>query len=363
MKIIRVNLKERSYQIVIGNKSLPDLARFIQRLKIGDCAYIITNAWLKNKYGKILSGSLVRERISFKFRVIADTEKSKSIILASSIIQDLVNFDKKKRVFLIALGGGVVGDLTGFIASIYKRGVPYVQIPTTLLAQVDSSIGGKTAVDTQEAKNIIGAFYQPRLVFSDVSLLSSLALRQLRAGLAEVIKYALIKDPQLFTYLEKNYHKVLAKESKSLEFIVGRCSLIKAKIVENDEKERKGLRTILNFGHTLGHAIEAASKYNKYNHGESVALGMLIATDISLKLNLLKEACILRRLEDLIFKVGLPHKIKGIDFKGIINAHYHDKKFIGVKNKLVLIDGLGKVKVKTGVPLKVIKEAVKKRFY
>jgi 3-dehydroquinate synthase len=362
MKIIKVKLGERTYEIIIGNRILGGLGKHIQRLKIGDSAYIITNAFLKRKYGKILISALNKNKISYKFRLIPDSERSKSIILASCIIQDLVGFDKNKRVFIIALGGGVVGDLAGFIASIYKRGVPYIQIPTTLLAQVDSSIGGKTAVDTQEAKNIIGAFYQPRLVLSDISLLSSLNLRQLRAGLAEVIKYAAIENRQLFSYLEKNHQKILSKEKKSLEFIVSRCSAIKAKVVEKDEKEKKGLRTILNFGHTLGHAIEAASNYKKYNHGEAITLGMLIAADISIRLKLLKDSRILGRIEKLIFKVGLPIKIKGISLRSIIKSHYHDKKFRGTKNRLVLLKDLGKVKVVTGVPLEIIKEALKKRF-
>lgn len=361
MYAMRVKLDKRSYDIVVGKKIIRSLDKYLKRLNIGDCAYIITNTWVKNKYGKELTRALVRGGFSFKVKTIPDTEKSKSIATLSLVIRDLAKFDLKKRTFVIALGGGVTGDLSGLVASIYKRGIPYIQIPTTLLAQVDSAIGGKTAVDLKEGKNLVGAFYQPRLVFSDVALLGSLSPRQLRTGLAEVIKYGIIKDSRLFTYLERKLRNILQLNPDTLAHIVKASSKIKADIVRRDEREEKGLRTVLNFGHTIGHAIEAAAGFNKYTHGEAVALGMLVASGISERLGLINNA-LTKRIENLVKSAGLPLRIENIRLKDIISAYHHDKKFIGAKNRLVLITGLGRTKVTQDVPLRIIEEEIRSRI-
>jgi 3-dehydroquinate synthase len=361
MKLIKLQLKKRSYNIIVGSDTIKFLGRYISRLNIGDTAYVITNAAIKNKYGKILSRTFRQYGFNLIFKLIPATEKSKSLERASSIIKDMAGCDRKAKVFIVAFGGGVIGDLASFIASIYKRGIPYINIPTTLLAQVDSGIGGKTAVDLTEGKNLVGTFYQPRLVFSDVGLLRTLNPRQIKTGLAEVIKYGVIKDPSLFVYLEEKYKDILELKPTALEFIVSRCSQIKAKVVQQDEREEKGIRTILNFGHTIGHAIEAALNYKKYNHGEAVALGMLIASDISNKLGLLGQV-VLKRIERLIGKVGLPTKIKNIPLTDIIEAHYRDKKFIGSVNRFVLIKDIGRIKIVENIPLKIIREAIEKRI-
>ena len=229
-----------------------------------------------------------------------------------------------------------------------------------MLAQVDSAIGGKTAVDLNQGKNLVGAFYQPHLVFSDVNILRSLDARQMRSGMAEVIKYAIIKDAGLFKYLEKNYKGILDLKSPALESIVMLSSKIKARIVQLDEREEKGIRTILNFGHTIGHAIEAAAGYGGYNHGEAIGLGMLVASDISRRLNLINIQTA-QRIENLISAVGLPVKIKRASAAEIIKAHYHDKKFVGPMNKFVLIRGIGKPRVVKNIPLKIIRQALKMR--
>lgn len=360
MQVIRVNLKKQSYNIIVGRAILKLLGDYISKLKIGNYAYTITNARIKNKYGNLLNKTLKDKGITVKFKLIPDTEKSKSIDIASSVIKDLVRYNNRKRIFIIAFGGGVIGDLAGFIASIYKRGIPYIQVPTTLLAQVDSSIGGKTGVDLPQAKNLIGSFYQPRLVFTDVSLLKTLSTRQLKSGLAEVIKYAIIRDPQLFRYSEDKYKDILALKETALEFIVRRSSYIKAKIVKQDEREEKGIRTILNFGHTIGHAIEAAGRFKIYNHGEAIALGMLCACDISKKLKLISNEK-LQRIETLIKNVGLPIRIQRVSLLDIIQAHYYDKKFIGRHNRFVLIEDIGKTKIVEDIPLRLIREVLKKR--
>ena len=362
MRILKLNLKKDSYNIVIGNNILNLLGRYILKLNIGRDAYVITNACIKKKHGRLLNNSLRQSSFQVRFKLVPDTEKSKSIQMASAIIRDMTLHDKRKRIFIVAFGGGVIGDLAGFIASIYKRGIPYIQLPTTLLAQVDSAIGGKTAVDLIQGKNLLGAFYQPRLVFSDVALLKTLDIRQVQNGLAEVIKYGVIKDAAFFTYLEKNYSDILGLKLPVLEFIVARSSSIKAKVVELDEREERGLRTILNFGHTIGHAIEAAGRYKRYSHGQAIALGMLVACGISKKMGLTGNTTV-GRIENLIKKAGLPTKIEKISAPDIIRAHYRDKKFKGPENKFVLIRGIGKTVIRKNIPLKIIKEALKERLW
>ena len=361
MKTVKVELKKRSYNIVIGCGISSLLGRQIRVLGLGTDAFIITNSLVKNKFGRVLENALKASGISSRFRIIPDTEKSKSVETAAAVIKDLAVFDKGRKVFIIAFGGGVVGDLSGFVASIYKRGIPYIQIPTTLLAQVDSAIGGKTAIDLSTGKNLVGAFYQPRLVFSDVKFLRTLSPRQLKSGLAEVIKYGIIKDRELFSFLEENYKDILKMKQALLEFIVARCSKIKADIVSKDEREEKGLRTILNFGHTVGHAIETAAKFESYNHGEAIAIGMLVAGDISVSLGLIDKITF-GRIEKVISKIGLPLEINNIKLESIINAHYADKKFIGKRNRFVLTSGIGKAIIVENISLKIIKEALNKRI-
>ncbi|MDP3804635.1 MAG: 3-dehydroquinate synthase [Candidatus Omnitrophota bacterium] len=361
MKTIRIRLKERSYDIVIGAGLLSKAGVLLRRLRLGRDAVVITNKALLGLYKRDLETSLHKGGFTVRFELVPDSEKAKSSEIALKLISGIAAYDKKRSVFIIAFGGGVIGDLAGFVAAIYKRGVPYVQIPTTLLAQVDSAIGGKTAIDLKIAKNLVGAFYQPRMVISDISLLETLPARQIRNGLAEVIKYGVIKDERLFNYLEKKYSDILRRDKAVLEFVVSRSSLIKARVVEADELDKTGLRAILNYGHTVGHAIESASSYSsRYNHGESVAIGMAVACDISLKLKLIgSKAC--ERIKRLIEKAGLPTKITGLNFSKIRESLAHDKKFAGGKNRLVLPVSIGKVSLVDGVPYNIISEAIKNR--
>ena len=357
MSTLKVNLGERTYQIVMGSGIFCKLGGYLKKLALGTDVFIITNAFLKNKYGTQLSGVLSSGGFKVHFKLVADTEKSKSIKTATAVIKDLAKFDQKKKVFIIAFGGGVVGDLAGFVASVYKRGINYIQIPTTLLAQVDSAIGGKTAVDLDLGKNLVGAFYQPRLVFTEINFLKSLNPMQVRCGMAEVIKYAVIKDEKLFSFLENNYVQVMRQDPATLEIIINACCRIKADIVCRDEKETSGLRSLLNFGHTIGHAIEAAGGYKNYNHGQAVSLGMVVAVALSEKLELIDSKLALR-IKNLIKLYGLPMKLKGVAVARIIRLHYHDKKFSGKENKFVLIQGIGKPKIVRNIKLNLIKEAV-----
>jgi len=360
MRFIKVKIHKSSYDIIVGDNILAKLGSCLKKINAGTDAYIITNSVLKKLHGRKLTRSLKKSGFRVKFKLVPDSEKSKSIKEASAVLRDIAEFDKEKRLFIIAFGGGVVGDLAGFVASVYRRGIPYVQVPTTLLAQVDSSIGGKTAVDLAEGKNLVGAFYQPRLVFTDIDILKTLSPRQIKSGMSEVIKYAIISSPELFLYLEKNCKNILEGSKRELEHVIFACCSIKAKIVASDEREKKGIRTILNFGHTIGHAIEAAAGYKKYNHGEAVALGMLTAVEISREMGLLDEKT-LKRIEKLTGAVGLPGQIKNVPVADIIKAHYHDKKFIGYKNRFVLLEKMGRTKVMLNVPLDLIKKAVRKR--
>jgi len=360
MKKIRVNLGKRSYGILVCHNEISRLGSLIKQLKIGRDAIVITNPVIKRLLGKKVERSLTSSGLNVRFEIVPDTEKAKSETHCIKLLNSISKFDNSRRkIFIIALGGGVVGDLAGFVASIYRRGVPYIQVPTTLLSQVDSAIGGKVAIDLNVGKNLAGAFYQPRLVFSDVSLLRSLPKKDLISGLAEVIKYGVIKSPELFKSLEKNHTKLLKKSDKALlQYIVYTCSAIKARVVEKDEHDNKNIRVILNFGHTVGHAIEAAAHYRKsYSHGQAIALGMAAASFISKELGLLNEKAYLK-IKALIKKIGLPTMLKGLDIESILSAQEHDKKFIHGKNRFVLPVKIGKVTVKEGIPKSLIKHSI-----
>ncbi|MBM3251771.1 MAG: 3-dehydroquinate synthase [Candidatus Omnitrophica bacterium] len=357
MKKIKVNLGKRSYQIVIGDKISSQIGSLIKSLQLGEDALVITNSFLKKRFGLKLAGYLKKSGYTVKFEVVPDSEKSKSAKQVFRLIDRIGEYDVKRRLFIIALGGGVIGDLSGFVAAIYKRGVNYIQVPSTFLAQIDSAIGGKTAVDLSLGKNLVGAFYQPRLVLSDISVLLSLDKKQIRSGLAEAIKYGVIQDRQLFEFIEKNTAKIINLNQKALEYIVYRCSRIKAKIIQIDETETKGIRTILNYGHTIGHALETAGGYQVYSHGEAVALGMIAAARIARDLNLLDDkSC--WRIKNLISKAGLPTSVRSINRDKLLNAISHDKKFIRGKNRFVLPVKIGKVIVREGIPLSIIKKSI-----
>jgi len=250
---------------------------------------------------------------------------------------------------LFAFGGGVIGDLVGFVAAVFRRGIPYVQLPTTLLAQVDSAIGGKVGVDLPFAKNLVGAFYQPRLVFNHLGMLRTLPLRQRRSGLAEIIKYAVIADPTLFRFLEQHLEVGLAGELGFLRIVVERCCRIKARVVAHDERESIGLRTQLNFGHTLGHALEAATGYRRFTHGEAIAIGMACASRLSTALGLMPLADHTRLLR-LLGATGLPTHASGIRLAAVKQALRYDKKFVRGQIRWVLPTRIGEVMVSESVP-------------
>jgi len=355
---VKVNLKDNSYDILIGVDILADLGEILKSLSIGKDAIVITNPVIKRLHGKALTKSLKKSGFNVDFFEVPSGERSKSANSAFKLIEKIAQKDVNRQNFIIAFGGGVVGDLAGYIAASYKRGIPYIQVPTTFLAQIDSAIGGKVAVDLPIGKNLIGAFYQPKLVLSDVRLLATLDKRQIRNGLSEAVKYGIICDKNLFAFIEANSKKLLSLDKKALMEVVLNCSRIKAKVVMSDEKETKGIRTILNFGHTIGHAIEAANKFNDYHHGEAVALGMRVAADLSRRLKLINSTQV-SRINELLTDIGLPKKIKKVKIAQIIKYMEHDKKFKGKKNRFVLTTGLGNVKVAEGIKNRLILASIK----
>lgn len=346
---------------MVGSGILAKAGQYIRSLSLGTDAVVITNAYIKKLYGKRLAQSLEKSGLSVQIFEVADTEKSKSLSVASALLAKIAKYDTGKKIFVVAFGGGVVGDLAGYVAAIYKRGVSYVQVPTTFLAQIDSAIGGKVAVDLPSGKNLVGAFHQPKLVLSDVFLLKTLSKRQIRNGLAEAVKYGIIRDAALFFYIARCYKRLLKADTSALNRLVVSCSKIKADVVSRDEKETKGIRTILNFGHTVGHAIESASRYEDYQHGEAISLGMRVAADISVCLKMLnvKDA---KRIDQLLSLIGLPQRIKNVSLSGILERMRRDKKNKSGKNRFVLAQKIGSVKVVQGIPEEIIRQAILSRM-
>ncbi len=354
---VKVNLKDNSYAIIIGS-ALSRLGTELQTLDIGRDAVVVTHPILKRLYGRALGKSLAAAGLSVRFFTVPEGETSKSAPVFFKLVEAIARYSARRGIFIVAFGGGVIGDLTGYVAAAYKRGVPYVQVPTTLLAQIDSAIGGKVAIDLPVGKNLVGAFYQPRLVFSDVTLLSTLDKRQIRNGLSEAVKYGVIADKKLFDYIAGHVAKLLILDPDTLAHVVLSCSRIKARVVEQDEKETKGIRSILNFGHTVGHAVEAAGLFKRYHHGEAVALGMRAASELSVRLGLF-AAQDAARVGDVLSEIGLPERIDGIRLPDILKHMAHDKKFKDGQTRFVLATGIGSVKIVDGIPLKTITQAIK----
>ncbi len=350
MRRVRVDLGERGYDILIGAGSITMLPRLIRSMGFTGPIVVITDKVVMSKTARI-TDPVFKRLANDIFRIIVpSTERSKSLKVFQKTIHRISRKTKTHRPLIIALGGGVVGDLAGFVAATYRRGVPLIQIPTTLLAQVDSAIGGKVGIDIPEAKNLVGAFYQPRAVLIDTDFLQTLPRRQIRNGLAEIIKYAIIKSRNFFVFLENNMKDILSLKKGPLEKVIYECVSIKAGTVEKDELDNKDIRIALNFGHTLGHAIEAAAGYSKlYNHGESIAVGMILAGEIALRLDMLKEKD-LDRIKKLIRKAALPVRVRRISVKDIMNSHGYDKKFITGSNRFVLPRKIGSVEVIEDIP-------------
>ncbi len=340
MKKVGVRLSHNSHNILIGSGLLMQTGARLKEIGFNDKLAIITDATVKNLYGNTLKQSLTDSGFKVLLLEIPEGEEQKSLETAGRLYYELTDFYAERTTPIIALGGGVIGDLTGFVAATYLRGVPLIQIPTTLLAQVDSSIGGKVAVNHGLLKNKIGAFYQPRLVISDIDILKTLTAGDLSDGLAEAIKYGVIWDEEFFTYIEENLDRIKLLDAEVLETIVFQSAKIKAEVVEKDERDF-GIRNILNYGHTIGHAVESVSDF-KVQHGEAVAIGMLAAARISNKLGILDKNEV-GRLKEIIARAGLPTQIPTLQFEKMIQAMKHDKKIMQGKIRFVLPKTIGEV--------------------
>ena len=324
MSLLTLNLGSNSYDIVIESGALHSLGQRCAAAGLRGVAAVVTNPVVAALYGRIVSDSLSAAGFAAVQIEIPDGEEFKNSATLNGVYDALLEAGVDRGSFIIALGGGVVGDLAGFAAATWLRGIPFVQVPTTLLAQVDSSVGGKTGIDHKRGKNLIGAFYQPRLVLIDVMTLRTLDARQFRAGLAEVVKYGAAVDPMFFEYLERNIDAIIAMEPDELIWIIRRSCELKAGVVELDEKEN-GLRAILNYGHTLGHAFESLSGYRGQVHGEAVAIGMALAAKVSSALGHCSRSDEARILA-LIGRCGLSVAVPEYDRKELLAVLASDKK-------------------------------------
>lgn len=343
MQTLNVSLAERSYPIHVGAGLLDHSALLAPYLQKQKKVLVVSNVTVAPIYLERLTATLAEIGVQALPVVLPDGEQYKHWETLNLIFDALLKNHCERNTTLIALGGGVIGDMGGFAAACYQRGMPFIQIPTTLLSQVDSSVGGKTAINHPLGKNMIGAFYQPKLVLADIATLDTLPERELKAGLAEVIKYGLIRDPEFFVWLEHNVEKLLAREREALAFAVQRSCANKAEVVAADEHER-GERALLNLGHTFGHAIETGLGYGEWLHGEAVAAGTLIAAELSCRLGWLStESC--ARIESLFVRAGLPVIGPQLGADRYLELMRHDKKVQEGKLRLVLLKGIGQAVV------------------
>jgi 3-dehydroquinate synthase len=359
MRTIEVNLGGRSYPVHVGAGLLEGIGQMI-RDRLGRdprCAILISNPTIDALYGAALRRSLRRAGFRALTFLIGDGERFKSLATAMSLYTFMIERGIERSDLIVALGGGVVGDLAGFVAATYLRGISFVQVPTTLVAQIDSSVGGKGGVNHRLGKNLIGAFHQPSLVIADVNALRTLPRRQMRAGMYEALKYGIIRDRSLFEWIGANLDRIWRFDQGSLAQLVGRCLEIKAEIVSLDEREA-GLRRILNFGHTVGHALEAVTNYRRFHHGEAVGHGMRAASRIAERMGLLDRASLAAR-DEAVARIGPLPRTSDLAIGDIILAMRRDKKSQAGRIAFVLPVEIGRVVLRTDVPQRVIRLALK----
>lgn len=354
---IVVPLGERTYPIYIGTEMTASFAVTCQQHRIAQTVVIITDTNVAKHYLKPLERNLLHYNFHVISIVIPPGERQKSLARANRIFTAMLEEGVGRASAVIALGGGVVGDLAGFVAAVYHRGIPFIQVPTTLLSQVDSSVGGKVAVNHPLGKNMIGAFYQPVFVWADVNCLKTLPKREISCGLGEIVKYGVIWDAELFSYLEEHLDDILRLDREAVMHVQSRCCEIKSHIVAQDERET-GLRMVLNFGHTIGHALEAAGEYRVLKHGEAVLLGMIAESFIAREQGRIDTGTY-ERIERLIRRIPLPQKLASLKPAFILKAMSRDKKSVGGKKRFVLPARIGEVKVVEEVEPRLIQESLK----
>ncbi len=354
---VQVNLRENPYVIHIGSNLLDRLGHLLSSVYPQGKLLIVSNPSVHGLWGKRLEKALKGMPFEFSWAIIPDGEEYKNLETLEQLYDAAVDFRLDRKSLILAFGGGVIGDMAGFMAATYMRGVPFVQIPTTLLAQVDSSIGGKTAVNHKSGKNLIGSFHQPVLVVSDTSLLATLPERELSNGLAEMIKHGVILDETYFNFLEQNIHSIRLLEQKVLpKALEGSCR-IKAVVVEQDEKE-ESLRALLNYGHTIGHGIETATDYQVFRHGEAVALGMEGAAVIAQAFGLFSEEDRTRQ-NKMLKQAGLPTEYPNIDSEAVLKAITSDKKMKNGRLHFILPEKIGRALISRDVTTEHIRGALK----
>ncbi len=355
MKELRVELGEKSYPIYIGSNLLGDPALLQKHIKSKQ-VFIVTNTTVAPLYLQRVIDSLSECQI--ETITLPDGEQYKGLEYLTKIFDQLLEKKYSRNACLLALGGGVIGDMGGFAAACYQRGIPFIQIPTTVLAQVDSSVGGKTGVNHPLGKNMIGAFYQPQCVIADIDVLDTLDDRQLVAGIAEIIKYGLIRDPALFAWLEQNMALLLARDKSALAYVIERSCINKAEIVAEDEFE-SGIRAILNLGHTFGHAIETGMGYGVYLHGEAVAIGMCYAADLSHRMGWISAQDvdrIIALLKQANLPVCPPKEMQVAQFVDLMSV---DKKNVDGQIRVVLLEAIGKAALPISVDLVLLEQTLK----
>jgi 3-dehydroquinate synthase len=340
---VRVELSERSYDIRIGSGNLPDVGPFLRSLGDVTHAVIITDTNVQPHAEKVAE-SFTEVQFSVDIIAVEPGEPTKSVEMAAGLWEGLVELNADRRTVVVAVGGGVVGDLAGFIAATYARGIRFLQVPTSLLAQVDSSVGGKVGVNLPEAKNMVGAFLQPIGVLIDTATLETLPRREYLAGLGEVVKYGVILDAGLFDLLEANVPALLDQDHNLLIDIVARCCRLKAQVVQQDEREETGLRAVLNYGHTFGHAFEKLAGYGEILHGEGVSIGMSCAGRLARSLGRVDDQFVARQ-DNLLRELGMPVETPALDPDEILDAMMHDKKVAHGRLRFVLPTRMGHVEL------------------
>jgi 3-dehydroquinate synthase len=339
---VHVRLGPRSYDIEIGSGVLRQAATFIAARCRCVHAVVVTDTNVRARQADGIVTALTEAGIRSDLLEVPAGEETKCVAHAERLWNALADVKTDRKSVVIAVGGGVVGDLAGFVAATYARGLSFIQIPTTLLAQVDSSVGGKVGINLPQAKNIVGAFWQPAGVLIDLDVLATLPDREYRAGLAEVVKYGVILDAEFFEYLERHVDGLVARRPEILEHIVAQSCRLKARVVEQDEREETGIRAVLNYGHTFCHAIETVTGYGRYLHGEAVAIGMVCASRLAERLGRI-ERSITERQISLLSRLGLPIVAGGLDAGQILAAMQHDKKVERGRLRFVLPDRIGHV--------------------
>lgn len=340
---VNIDIKDHSYPVMIGNQNLDQIGEIIKRL-LPDTVrtFVISDTNVFSIYGEKVMSSLKDAQLKPAYEIIPPGEENKNLIVASYFYDELVEHQMDRSSLILSLGGGVVGDLAGFVAATFMRGVKFVQLPTTLLAQVDSSIGGKVAVNHEKGKNLIGTFYQPEFVLTDISTLKTLEKDEIISGMAEIIKHGMILDKDYFDFIDSNISEILDLKPAFLIQLVSRSCQLKGSVVKKDEKEA-GYRKILNFGHTIGHALEVLTEYKKYKHGEAVAIGMVYNCKLAHEMGLIDNN-VIDRLINLLDKFGLPTRIpKNIKSDQIFETIKKDKKSFKNKIPMVLPNSLGEV--------------------